>query len=416
MTQWFAIVCLISQVSSQNLTIEDAIKIAGENAFGVRIAEAQRAKAARFESQAKGAFGPNISTSATLSRFESSLDGSRDTKSASLNLVQPIDISGLSRKALQATEFNRKAAEAGLGVANNNLKLNVRTAFYNVLLSAELVNVQIEALKATNERYEKAKIRKQEETISQFDLLRFENEVRKAEQALTQARGNLEQAKHGLNSALSRSIETEFDAEPVTSLPTIPEDPAGLVSTAILNRPEIKQSEFTIVSLTRTADVQSASIKPQLNIQANHTRNFNPGVQQADHSSTAGVFLTVPLFDSGITQSKVEAAKFDVDIAKIGLEQLILGIALEVRDAYSRAGTARANYLTAEESAKLARQTLKLAEIRYDEGVGILLDVIQSQADLTAALGAVQTTKYQFMQAYSALLRALGMDDIQIKQ
>jgi len=419
-------ISVLAQTGPEKLTLDDALGIALKNAFSIRIAESKAEKARRQEKQAHGAFGPTVTAQSSYSKFDSAVNGTGgtgggtgfngDTKSASLSLVQPIDISGLSRKALQATEFTRKAAEAGLGVEANNLKQVVRTAFNNVLLSRALVTVQQDALVAAQARLDKAKIREREGAIPRFDVLRFENEVRKSEQLLVQAQGVLKNSKHTLNSSLSRQIETEFDPQPIEALPTIPNDPSDLVVEAIRTRPEIQQSQFTIVALARIADVQGASFAPQLQVQASHTRYLDPSQNQTSQSTQGALILSVPLFDSGSAKSRVEAAKKDEDQAKIGLEQILLGIALEVRNSLTQAQTAEKTYEVALDSERLARESLRLAEIRYNEGAGILIDVTQAQADLTAASGNVQNAKYQILNAFASLLRAIGKDDLTLTE
>jgi outer membrane protein TolC len=425
---------VVGQTATDKLTLEHALSIAMKNAFTLRIAESKAEKARKQEKAARGAFGPTVTAQGSYSRFDGSVTGNTgssggssgggggstsftgDSKTASLTLNQPIDISGISRKALEATEFTRKAAEAGLGVEVNNLKLTVRGAFYNVLLTKALVKVQQDAVSAAQARLDKAIIREREGAIPKFDVLRFQNEVRKSEQSLSQAVGTFENAKHALNSALARPIETDFDAVPVDELPAVPDNPSDLVVVALRNRAEVKQSEFTITALNRTADVQGASMKPQLNVQATHTRNIDPGPGQQNFGSFESIVLSFPLFDSGIARARVDAARRDEDQARIGLEQLLLGIALEVRNALTLAQTAKKTYEVALDSESLAAEALRLAEIRYAEGAGILIDVTQAQADLTAARGNVQNAKYQFLNAYAALLKAIGKDDLTITE
>jgi outer membrane protein TolC len=400
--------------------LDEALKTAVDNAFNVRIAKNRVEKSARQVRQAKGAFGPNVVTQGSYTRFDGTLNStgsqssqvSSDSKTLSLSLTQPIDISGLSRKALQAVESQTHAAEAGLDAEINSIRQKVKAQYYGVLLAAALVSVQESSLSSAQARYDKAVIREQEGAIPKFDVLRFLNEVRKSEQALTLAQGNLVTAKQVLNSLLARPVETEFEAESIDMLPELPEDVGALVVVALRSRPEVLQSRYGIDALGKLADVQAFSFAPQLNIQAIHTRNLDPGVNQTTQATQGGINLSVPLFDSGITKAKVDAARSDTDQAKVVFEQLLLSIALEVQGAYTTAFTAKKNYVTALDSERLAKEALRLAETRYNEGAGLLIDIVQAQADLTAASGNVQNAKYQFLTAFSDIQRAVGSDNL----
>ncbi len=424
-----ALVFLVPQEAPPTLTLDDALAIAAKSAFSIRLSESKAQKARNLEKAAKGLFGPMIGISSNYSHFDgvvntSGLGGSGggstssfsgDSKSVGASLSGTIDISGTIRKNVEALEYARMAAEAGVGVDMNTLKLLVRNAFDNVLLADSLVGVQKEALKASQDRLDKANVRFQAGAIPKFDVLRFQNEVQKAEQALVQAEGTAETAKQALNNALARPIETPFQAAPINELPAVPDDPSNLVVAAIRSRPEVKQTQFTITSLDRLADAQNGSLRPSLVVQANYNKYIDPSPGQSTQSSTAAVTLQVPVFDSGITKAKVDSARKDEEQAQIGFEQLLLGIALEVRNAHTQALTAKKAYDVALDSQSLAQEALRLAQIRYDEGAGILLDVTSAQADLTAAQGNVQNAKYQYLNAYAALLKALGRDDLNIQ-
>lgn len=417
------------------LSLDEAVSTALKNAFTIRIAESRAERARRTVRAAQGAFGPNINVQANYSRFDGSVNGSSgssgggtgggsggsgsssfggDSKSAVVTLSQPIDISGRARAALDVAKYTRDAIEEGLAIEANDLKRRVRTAYFTVVLREALVKVQQDALTAAQQRLDKAVIREQNGAIPRFDVLRFQNEVRKSEEALTQALGNLENAKHDLNSAMAVPIEAPVQVAPIDALPGIPGLPTDLVIEGIQNRPEIKQSEFTIMALTKTEDVQAGAMKPSLAIQASHTRYVDPSPSQTNQNTIGNVVLSIPVFDSGINRALVEQARFDTDVARINLEQLLLGVALEVRNAHTLALTAQKAYEVSLDGQRLAAEALRLAEIRYNEGAGILIDVTQAQADLTAAAGNVQNAKFQLLTAYSNLLRAIGKDDLTI--
>ncbi|MFX6834738.1 TolC family protein, partial [Acinetobacter baumannii] len=80
---------------------------------------------------------------------------------------------------------------------------------------------------------------------------------------------------------------------------------------------------------------------------------------------------------------KIQAANRDVEIAQLQFEQLSLGVALSVRRAATNAFTANRSLDVAKANVTVAREALRLAQLRYDEGAGILLDVIVAQSDLT---------------------------------
>jgi outer membrane protein TolC len=147
-------------------------------------------------------------------------------------------------------------------------------------------------------------------------------------------------------------------------------------------------------------------------LSAAHNRVIDPPMGSSDNGTIGTLALSYPVFDSGITRSRVRAARQDENSAMIGLEQVTLAVVLDVRASYTRLATAKESLAVALDSEKLATEALRLAQLRYDEGAGILIDVTAAQADLTAARGSVQSAKYEYLTAYSALQRAVGRDDL----
>jgi outer membrane protein len=398
------------------LTLDQAVREAEQNAFGVRSARASLTKAQEQTRQAAGLLGPKLTLGANYTRLEGANAGfgqnrQTDSKQASATVSQLIDVTGLSRKAVTAGRLGERVAEAGVEIVLNQLRFDVRRAYFNVLLADALVRVQEDSLKASNERYLKAKARQEAGALAPFDVLRFENEVKKAEQRLVEARGTATTARQALNNTIARPIESDVQAQEVEGEPQVGPGATELVVLAVQSRPEVRQTQASVRLAGTIADTQAAGTAPSLFFNATHTRFIDPAFGD-DQGTTAALVFSFPIFDSGSTKAAVRAARQDEERAKLGLEQLVLGIALDVRSAATQLQTAAEAYRVAVDSERLATEALRLAELRYDEGAGIQLDVIQAQADLTAAQAGARTARYGLLTAFANLQRAVGRDDL----
>ena len=122
------------------------------------------------------------------------------------------------------------------------------------------------------------------------------------------------------------------------------------------------------------------------------------------------------MFDGGITRARTRAAREFEEQAELRLDQTKLSVSLDVRSALTQLETARKAYEVALSGLALARESLRLAGLRYDEQAGILLDVTVAQGELTRAEAAVVTARYQYLTAVAALQRALGTDDLTLPE
>lgn len=406
------------------LTLEEAERIAIERAFNIRIAASNVEKALQQKKQLQGNLGPRLDLNGTYTRFDEksqvgstatgdAILGSIDNKQIQASLSFPIDITGVLRKAVQAAELNRQATAELLNNEVNDIKNIVRESYFEILRADNSLNVQQEALKNAQERLEKARQREQAGAIAKFDVLRFETDVSRAQAAVIAAQNRIRTAKNNLNNVLGRPIESEFNASQLADAPGMEATPDDYVNAALRNRPDVKAADKTVQAYEKLLKTAGASGLPSLSIGATHTYNPDPGFGGRQNQTVANLQLNFNVFDSGITRAKVDSAKQDLVQARIRLEQVQLGASLEVRQALVKAENARQTLEVATKTVEQQREALRLAQIRFDVGDGILLDVTDAQVALTQAQEAVITARFDYYSAYAALQKAVGADDLQ---
>lgn len=417
MTVFFLAFALAAQ---DPLTIDDAVDIALQNAFSVRLAQSAVDQARANQAAAKGALGPQLSGQAqyvrlaqgVMNAFGAGGGATADSKQVNLNFSQLIDITGVSRSAVDSARFQTLAREMDLEASVNEVKNAVRAQFYQVLQTRALVGVQSDEVTSARQRLDNARRRFQAGDISQFDVLRFETDLKRSEQALLVAIGNFELAKQALNNLLGREIDTQFDPVDVGQLAPVGINADQADELAQENRPELRSGGFLVRSADELVDVEEGGLKPALSVGAQYSRVIDPSPGQFGQSLFGTLTLSFPLWDSGITRGRVAAAKEVRKQAEVRLEQTKLAVSLEVRNAYTRLVTAREAYDVAVSGQELAREALRLAQLRYDEGAGILLDVTTAQAELTRAQAAAVNARYEYLAAVAALQKAIGRDDL----
>lgn len=406
------------------LSLAEAERLAVEHAFAVRIAKSNVEKALQQRRQAEGGLGPRLDLTATYTRLDERTTvfpgsetqdpilGSIDSKVTRLSLVFPIDLFGVLRKSVQAAELNRRATADLLADQVNAVKNLVRDAYYEILRADQVLGVQKEALTSAEVRLEKARKRLDAGAIAKFDVLRFETDVSRAQAAVIAASNRRRQAKNNLNSVLGRPIETAFEAEPVPAGPSLGSGADAFVEAALRNRPDLRSAQNLVLAFERLLKTAMGGSFPTLSLGATHTWTIDPGFGGRENQTVATAQLTFNVFDSGITRAKVASAKQDLEQARIRLEQLRLAASLEVRQALIRAENAQQTLEVAERTVVQQREALRVAQLKFDVGEGILLDVTDAQVELTRAQEAVIAARFDYLSAYAALQRAVGVDDL----
>jgi len=411
----------------QPLTLEEAIRLALRENRALQIAERTLQKTRDRIAEIRGAGGLQIQSSATYTRFDRVATarfgpqevqlGTLENRVAVLTLTQPIDISGVIRSATQAAALGYELAWLDYERARNELILQVTNAYQKVARAEAFVRVAEEALKNAQERLRITRSQVETGVASRFDLLRAETQVTQSEQALLNARHQVELAKAGLNFLLGRDLNAPIQVALPESLPTgEPAEPTRsaqeletLLQQAWSQRPEARAAErnlelarLSIINAQR-GNLPTLALNAQWNFNLN-TSLFSPRRQ----TFTATAVLSFPLFDGGITRARVAQAQEDRQIAELNLQQVKESIALEVRTAYLNLQDAAKRLEVARKGLEQATEALRLARVRYEAGVSLQLEISDAELAYTQAQTNLVNAQFDYLDAYAALQKAVG--------
>lgn len=409
----------------RGMTLEDAVRTAQANAFAVHRAEAdvERAKGARRQAIAQTL--PNLTFDATYTRFTKEVTVQFDPmqppivvrpidrSNLSLNLRQAVDVSGIFGLGIRGARAQVDAAQALLQAAMNDVALGAKVAFFDVFVASELVGVADERVANAQEALRVANARFEAGVVPRFDVLRFESELKAAEQERIQAGNGLELAKASFNHALSRDTGAPVLLAPPDTTPQDPPALEELIEVAKGARPEVLAAQHALTLQESIRRARERQLMPELNITA--TINRDPqarGFGSERDTISATAVLSVPLFDSGRVRSVVDQAKQDEEQARIALEQTKLAVELEVRQAWLAVVAAKQAVETVEKGVEFAREAHRLAQVRYSGGVGTPLEVSDATVALARARASYVNALYDYWKAYARLQRAVGKENL----
>jgi outer membrane protein len=140
-----------------------------------------------------------------------------------------------------------------------------------------------------------------------------------------------------------------------------------------------------------------------------NTSPFNPRRE----TYTGVVVLSVPIWDGGIARAREAQARDDLEIAQLRLQQAQEGVALEVRQAYLSLQDAQKRLEVARKGLEQATEALRLARVRFEAGVSPQLEISDAELAFTQAQTNLVNAQFDYLDAYAALLRAIGAIDEQ---
>jgi len=151
--------------------------------------------------------------------------------------------------------------------------------------------------------------------------------------------------------------------------------------------------------------------RPNLNIQAGYTYrsdSIKNLFSQKQNNWNAGIALNIPIFEGFSTKAKVDSAKAQYAQAALDKDNLADQIAVDIRKSCLDLKEAEAIIISQRDNIREAREALKIAEISYDNGVAINLDVLDAQVSLAQIKTNLAEGIYDYLMAKASLDRSMA--------
>ena len=273
-------------------------------------------------------------------------------------------------------------------------------------------NAQVEIALATVEDAQQtlkdAQLLEQAGLGTRFDVLSAEVELADAEQALTTSRANQSIARRQLAETLSLGQQINLDTADEIEEAGLWQQ--SLEETIILgydNRVELDQLLARRDSNEEQRKIALAAIRPNLSVFANYEflevlddqANLTDGY-------AVGARLQWIFFDGGTALARARQEETDILIDQTDFANQRNQIRIEIEQAYFSLQSNKENIITSEKAVEQAEESLRLARLRFQAGVGTQTDVIDSQSRLTTARGNRLSAIIDYNQSLNQLYRA----------
>lgn len=339
--------------------------------------------------------------------------------SGTLRIVQSIYEGGRIKSALRAAKLTREQALLQFQAVIAEALLGVRTAYYDVLLARQQINVQEASIALLEKELADTRRRFDAGTVPQFNVLRAEVELANAQPRFIRARNSYRIAKNTLIHQLGYEIPTNvWENIPLDLADRLEAEPydvdlAAALGQALSRRPELAALERA--ERLRKEDIASAKAGARPSVQlfggyGSRSSQFSDDLRRDVSGWHAGAQVNWDIFDGWLTRGRVQQARAIHGRAQTEREETTRRIELEVRTEHSNFIEAREVLESQRKVQEQAEEALRLANSRAEAGSGTQLDVLDAQTALTEA----RTTQVQAIRDYlvacARLLRAMGAD------
>jgi multidrug efflux system outer membrane protein len=392
---------LLDQLIAQGLERNADVRLA--------VARVEEAEAALREAQAT-VFFPLVQGNAGASRSRTLQFGTANNFSLGLSTSFEVDLWGRLRRAERAVQDQLLASQYGRDTVRLTLAATIARAYFAARsLDSQLV-ASGEILRAAEESLALARKRSDAGVTSALDVYQAASlQSAAAAQAKEIARQRAT-VVHQLGTLTGR-LDLSVPSKDIASLPVPPLPPAGLPSLLLERRPDVRQAEAQLAAATerigvaRAAQFPTLSLTGSLGLQSNDLDAlFKPGA----HVWSVGANVLGPILDGGRYRARTEQAEAQARQAEALYQRAVETAFREVSDALSNVRLAADSEADLVARLDAARNALRLAQRRYEQGYSAYLEVLDAQRTLNDAQLAFIRNRQAYLSYTVDLMNSLG--------
>jgi outer membrane protein len=418
-------ILLAQAAPARVLTLEEAQRVAQERQPLLRAARGNTQAAEGRVEQSRSGLLPQLSAAADYQRATNNFlfrpgVASRSGVATSWSSVDIFDSSvtlsqllwdfGQTSNRWRSTQASARATADQERSTWLQVVLQVRVVFFNAVASKQLLAVARETL--ANQRNHLVQIEGfvKEGTRPPIDLSQAQADFANAEVQVINAGNAYQRSKVLLNQAMGVEGPIEYDVASEALPPQAGEDGAldPLLAAALEARPEIASATEQVRAQQLLIRSARGAYAPSISAGATFVQATETGSNYVGWNAAAGVTLTWNLFQGGLTTGTVHEAEGNLGFAAAQLDVLRQQVRVDVDQALLGIRAAKAALSSSRDALVAARQRLSLAEGRYQNGTGSVIELGDAQIAAANAAAQVVQTDFQLATARAQLLWALG--------
>ena len=400
--------------SASGETLQDALVKAYQSSPQLNASRAQQRATDENVPQALSGYRPQIiaSLSAGLQTVRNTLpDNAVQTQSQKpwqigVTVTQTLFNGFKTSSSVRVAEFQVLSGREALRNTGQGVLLDAVTAYMNVIANQALVETQKLNVQFLRETLGVARTRLAAGDVTEARLSRGLADLNAAQVAL--------QVSEATYAQVIGSPPGHLVAAPTVDR-FIPHTQQASIDLAIKQNPAVIAASYDVDVATTTISVAESSLMPQVTVQGNVLRQSDGdpylSVKRSDQASVTGQ-LTMPIYDGGLAASQTRQSKELAMQSRQVLEQVRNQARTAALSAFITNEGAKIALSAAESEVKAATVALGGVQREAKAGQRTTLDVLNAQADLTAARSRQILSQRDRVIASYTLLSAIGKLDV----
>jgi outer membrane protein, multidrug efflux system len=398
----------------QDPKLQELIRTALKQNYDLQIA-AERITAARAQlAITRSSLFPQVSGNANFSGGKENLEQSRyNFLTLTADAAFQLDFFGRLRRANEAARARLLATEDARQVVVLTLVSDLASDYFSLLQMDLQLAITRETVKTQTDSVKLTQLRLEHGVATKLDVLQAQQVLDTANTAIPDLERQIAQEEDAISILLGNYPQDIARGTPLVEQTLPPEVPAGLPSSIIERRPDIREAEQILVAANADIGVAKAQFFPQISLTGGGGGSFGrDSVFPSLFATQLGIWsygaqVSQPIFTGGALKGNLHLAESQQRQALIAYRQTIQRAFGDVSDAligYEKLHQVRTRQ---QDSVADLQETVRISTLRYKGGTTAYLEVLDGQRSLYGAeltLAAARGDEYRsLVQLYKAL-------------
>lgn len=411
------------------LTKEEAVALALENNYGVKIAKNAVSVAENNKSILNTEFLPTVSSSAgatyNLDNTEAEFsDGSttvlNGAESSNYNASVSLDYTifdGLGRRYnYKRLKEQYRLSELQARETIENTIIQLFSVYYNVAQLTDNLNTLEETLNITKDRLTRAEYQFEYGQNTKLEVLNAEVDINNDSINIINIKQDIKNAKRDLKLVLGKTYTTDYDVETEVEF-TLQFQKDSLYQKAKSRNVALLQTESNIAISTLDINSGKSAYLPTIGLTGTYgwNKNNNNAASFVSVSTNTGLSgglnLSWDLFDGGSTITTVRNARVNLETQKLEKENILLSIERDFNNAWDNYlnkleiySIQEKNIRTAENNFERTHEKFKLGQVNSIEFRQAQLNLLNAELSRNEAKFAAKLSELEILQISGELL------------
>lgn len=332
-----------------------------------------------------------------------------NTHSNGLTASLPIFTGGKLSGSIKQAKANYQYNEVGVQRTYNEMRSTVTDGYFNMLQADNIQKLSAESVTRLEDHLKNVQAQYDVGVVAKVDVLRSQVELANAKQTLIQAENSYQVAEANMNKIVGLPMDTKLKLDNLLVYNAYDKNMDDCLAYAAEHRPELMQAKYGVDAAKGALMVARSGHMPQVAASASQAWSDSNWPGDENGNWGVGVSVSMNVFDTGVTLSKIHGAEADLKKAEETYRDTVNAVNLDVRSNYLGLREAEKRISTTKLAVEQADEDYRIAQLRYMSGVGTNTDVLDAQVALTQAKTNYTQALYDYNTSKTALETSIGV-------